>query len=164
MELSPIQQQWRRLSTLHCAVWYHEYETDYRRNHNMIDPSRVIESRPTLDALLQEILTSYHVKHGDEAYVWPNPSGDWGTSMIGWDNDGGLIPVVFLGSGMYDKLTVCHEAAHHVDKARKGLIGRTDGDTASSHNSDWLSLFIEILNRWLPSVAKELVPMLRKGS
>lgn len=130
------------------AAWYHEIESAYRHAEGLIGAPAV--ARSELDALLVSILSHYDVPNAEYAYTWPNPHGDAYTSMIGWDHDGVMVPVVFLGSGMQDQLTVCHEAAHLIDSFRSGWWGRPRTDTETAHGDEWAKTFVEILARFYP--------------
>ena len=130
------------------AAWYHEIESAYRHAEGLIGAPPV--ARDELDALLVSILSHYDVPNAEYAYTWPNPHGDAYTSMIGWDHDGVMVPVVFLGSGMQDQLTVCHEAAHLIDSFRSGWWGRPRTDTETAHGDEWAKTFVEILARFYP--------------
>lgn len=130
------------------AAWYHEIESAYRHAEGLIGAPPV--ARNELDALLVSILSHYDVPNAEYAYTWPNPHGDAYISMIGWDHDGVMVPVVFLGSGMQDQLTVCHESAHLIDSFRSGWWGRPRTDVETSHGGSWAKLFVEVLARFYP--------------
>lgn len=136
------------VKALKTAAWYHEIESAYRHAEGLIGAPAV--ARSELDALLVSILSHYDVPNAEYAYTWPNPHGDAYTSMIGWDHDGVMVPVVFLGSGMQDQLTVCHEAAHLIDSFRSGWWGRPRTDTETAHGDEWAKTFVEILARFYP--------------
>lgn len=138
----------RTSGRLLTTAWYHEIESAYRHAEGLIGAPAV--ARSELDALLVSILTHYDVPNAEYAYTWPNPHGDAYTSMIGWDHDGVMVPVVFLGSGMQDQLTVCHEAAHLIDSFRSGWWGRPRTDTETAHGDGWAKTFVEILARFYP--------------
>lgn len=112
-------------------------------------PVRAVAQPLTLPAageLARRVLTDAGFPQGSQAEAIDHPAG-YGHSSVAWDTGTTpAIPLVALGGGMHDELTVLHEAAHIIRNG-PSFAGK-QGDAKTAHDPQWFATYRDLVDTY----------------
>lgn len=116
------------------------------------------------ERLYRRMLAGEGVARADEAYV--QPGRDPLSSNPGWQFDAQPPkPFLALGTAMYDRMTVIHEASHQLIQLSKGRFlqpAEKDQWVAGqvAHDQEWTALYFKMLQKYAPDIGDGLQRLL----